>query len=182
MMMSPSADMFEMGVKVQVLKRGTMFPMRAQKLFDIYSAHDGIDDIDPKTRKELEDKIFQKNLEEVWDECIRFFSERDPSQLERADGNPKRKMSLIFRWYLGLATHWGIQGNTDRTLDYQIWCGPSMGSFNDWTRGTSLEKPNQRHAVEIAEQLLEGAAYLYRIVDLNLQGFSVPYSWKKFLD
>jgi len=182
MMMSPSADMFEMGVKVQVLKRGTMFPMRAQKLFDIYSSHDGIDDIDPKTRQELEEKIFQKKLEEVWDECIRFFSERDPSQLERADGNPKRKMSLIFRWYLGLATHWGVQGNTDRTLDYQIWCGPSMGSFNDWTKGTSLEEPKQRHSVKIAEQLLDGAVYLYRILDLNLQGFSVPYTWNKFLD
>jgi trans-AT polyketide synthase, acyltransferase and oxidoreductase domains len=30
-MMAPSADMFEMGVKVQVLKTGTMFAMRAQK-------------------------------------------------------------------------------------------------------------------------------------------------------
>ena len=27
--MAPAADMFEMGVKLQVLKRGTMFPMRA---------------------------------------------------------------------------------------------------------------------------------------------------------
>ena len=30
--MAPAADMVEMGVKVQVLKRGTMFPMRAAKL------------------------------------------------------------------------------------------------------------------------------------------------------
>ena len=29
-MMAPSADMFEMGVKVQVLKTGTMFAMRAR--------------------------------------------------------------------------------------------------------------------------------------------------------
>ena len=31
--MAPSSDMFEMGVKVQVLKRGTMFPMRARIAF-----------------------------------------------------------------------------------------------------------------------------------------------------
>lgn len=31
--MAPAADMFEMGVKLQVLKRGTMFPMRAAKLW-----------------------------------------------------------------------------------------------------------------------------------------------------
>jgi PfaD family protein len=29
--MAPAADMFEMGVELQVLKRGTMFPMRAKK-------------------------------------------------------------------------------------------------------------------------------------------------------
>ena len=37
--MAPAADMFEMGVKVQVLKRGTMFAMRAQKLYDLYAQH-----------------------------------------------------------------------------------------------------------------------------------------------
>ena len=34
--MAPASDMFEMGVQVQVLKRGTMFAMRAQKLYEIY--------------------------------------------------------------------------------------------------------------------------------------------------
>ena len=34
--MAPAADMFEMGVKVQVLKRGTMFAMRAAKLYELY--------------------------------------------------------------------------------------------------------------------------------------------------
>ena len=38
--MAPAADMFEMGVKLQVLKRGTMFAMRAQKLYDLYQAYD----------------------------------------------------------------------------------------------------------------------------------------------
>ena len=43
--MAPAADMFEMGVKVQVLKRGTMFAMRAAKLLEFYRAHDAIDRI-----------------------------------------------------------------------------------------------------------------------------------------
>ena len=38
--MAPAADMFEMGVKVQVLKRGTMFAMRAAKLYELYRAYD----------------------------------------------------------------------------------------------------------------------------------------------
>jgi PfaD family protein len=179
--MAPSADMFEMGVKVQVLKRGTMFPMRAQKLYDIYSTHQGIEELDPKIRQEIEEKIFQRDLNDVWEECVRFFSERDPSQLERAEGNPKRKMALIFRWYLGLATQWGIQGVPERSLDYQVWCGPTMGAFNDWVRGTKLENPDQRHVVTVAAQLMRNATYLYRIGELKVQGVAVPIAWQQNL-
>lgn len=181
MIMAPSADMFEMGVKVQVLKRGTMFPMRAQKLFDIYLSHQGIEEINPQTRQELEEKIFQKSLDDIWEECVRFFTDRDPSQLERAEGNPKRKMALIFRWYLGLATHWGIQGVPERALDYQVWCGPAMGAFNEWARGTRFENPEGRQVVMVAEGLLSEAAYLYRLWQLKIQGFVVPPSWNRYL-
>lgn len=176
-MMAPSADMFEMGVKVQVLKRGTMFPMRAQKLYDTYQNYQTIDDLAPAERVDLEEKILGKTFEQVWDECVRFFSERDPSQLERAARDPRRKMALLFRWYLGLATHWGIQGTEEKSLDFQIWCGPSMGAFNDWARGTSLERPENRAVVRIAEQLMHGAARQYRLNQAALQGFAVPFSW-----
>ena len=178
-MMAPSADMFEMGVKVQVLKRGTMFPMRAQKLYDTYITHDSLEDLSPKLKKELEEKIFQTSLESIWEECEKFFSERDPDQLTKARQNPKRKMALVFRWYLGLATHWGIQGVPERSLDYQIWCGPSMGAFNDWVRGTSLEKAGNRSAPAIAEQLMHGASYQLRLQQLSLQGISVPAQWRR---
>lgn len=181
-MMSPSADMFEMGVKVQVLKRGTLFPMRAQKLFDIYQNHSGINNLTSETREELEKKVFQNSLDEIWEECVKFFSERDPSQLEKAEGNEKRKMALIFRWYLGLATHWGILGLPERALDYQIWCGPSMGAFNDWVRGTSLEAPENRRVVKVAEELMLGAAYQYRLYALGLLGISVPTTWERYLE
>ncbi len=44
-MMAPSADMFELGVKVQVLKKGTLFPVRAQKLYELYKACDSLEAI-----------------------------------------------------------------------------------------------------------------------------------------
>ena len=34
--MAPAADMFELGVEIQVLQRGTMFGTRAKKLYEIY--------------------------------------------------------------------------------------------------------------------------------------------------
>jgi hypothetical protein len=33
-----------------------------------------------------------------------------------------------------------------------------MGAFNEWTRGTFLEKPENRRVVVVAETLMNGAA------------------------
>ncbi len=160
--MAPSADMFEMGVNVQVLKRGTLFPMRARKLYETYMAYDSIEAIPAAERAKLEKQIFQRSLDAVWDDCIAFFDARDPRQIARARENPKHQLALIFRWYLGLATHWGIQGAPERKMDYQIWCGPAMGAFNAWARGTELEQPEQRRVADVGLRIMEGAAALYR--------------------
>jgi trans-AT polyketide synthase, acyltransferase and oxidoreductase domains len=175
-MMAPSADMFEMGVKVQVLKRGTMFPVRAQKLYEFYKAYDSLELIPAAERTKLESQVFRKPLETIWQETEAFFRERDPEQLERANQNPKRKMALVFRWYLGLSSRWSNSGEAGREMDYQIWCGPAMGAFNEWTQDTYLAMPQNRRAPEVAEQLMQGAAYLYRLQHLRSQGVNLPAS------
>src|SRR5262249_13062632 len=63
--MAPAADMFEMGVKVQVLKRGTMFAMRAAKLFELYRAYSSLDAIPAAERVQLEKNVFRLTVEEV---------------------------------------------------------------------------------------------------------------------
>ncbi|MFJ8815226.1 PfaD family polyunsaturated fatty acid/polyketide biosynthesis protein [Amycolatopsis thermoflava] len=172
--MAPSADMFEMGVDVQVLKRGTMFPGRAKKLYDVYRTFDGVENLPADVRAELEERILRRPLADVWQDCVRFFTERDPGQIARAEGNPKRRMALIFRWYLGLSSGWSISGAPDRTADYQIWCGPAMGAFNDWVAGTYLAAPAHRHAAELASQLMRGAAFAARVHQLRLAGVRLP--------
>lgn len=172
--MAPAADMFEMGVKLQVLKKGTFFPTRAQKLYDLYKAYDSIEALPKEEREKLENQVFRKPLNTIWDETVAFFKERDPEQIERANQNPKRKMALIFRWYLGLSSRWSNVGEQGREMDYQIWCGPAMGAFNEWTAGTSLAQPENRRAAEVAEHLMHGAAYLYRIQQLRAQGVTLP--------
>ena len=79
-------------------------------------------------------------------------------------------MALIFRWYLGLSSRWSNSGELGREMDYQIWCGPSIGAFNDWTRGTYLAEPGNRRVVDVGLHLLCGAAYLGRVQQLKLQG------------
>ncbi|MBD1839013.1 PfaD family polyunsaturated fatty acid/polyketide biosynthesis protein [Coleofasciculus sp. FACHB-64] len=172
--MAPAADMFEMGVKLQVLKRGSLFPMRAQKLFDFYKNYDSIEEIPLVEREKLEKEIFRKSLESVWEDTVAYFSQRDPDQITRADNNPKRKMALIFRSYLGLSSRWSNAGEKGREMDYQIWCGPSMGSFNEWVKGSYLAQANNRRVVDVADHIMIGSAFLYRLQNLKLQGLSIP--------
>jgi trans-AT polyketide synthase, acyltransferase and oxidoreductase domains len=178
--MAPCADMFEMGVKVQLLKRGTLFPMRAQKLYELYQNYNSFEEIPAPERQKLEEQVFGKSLETIWQDTVTYFEKRDPDQIARCDRNPKRKMALIFRWYLGLSSRWASSGQVGREMDYQIWCGPAMGSFNDWVKGSYLETPNARRVADVAERIMTGAAYLYRLQNLKLQGLQLPASYSYY--
>jgi len=83
-------------------------------------------------------------------------------------------MALVFRWYLGLSSRWSNTGEKGREMDYQIWCGPSMGAFNDWVKGSYLSESGNRHAVDVALHLLHGAAYLTRVRELVNLGVEIP--------
>ncbi len=178
--MAPAADMFEMGVKVQVLTRGTLFAVRAQRLYELYRAHASLEALPAAVREELESKFFRTTLEEAWAGCVRFFTARDPAQLEKAANDPKHKLALIFRAYLGQASRWANDGVVDRKLDYQVWCGPAMGAFNAWTQGSALEAWGSRDAVLIARNLLVGACMLSRVAALRSQGVVLPSEVEQF--
>jgi PfaD family protein len=177
--MAPAADMFEMGVKVQVLKRGTMFAMRAAKLYELYRTYPSLDALPAAERANIEKNLFREPLTGIWDKTRAFFLQRDPSQLTRADGDAKHKMALVFRWYLGLSSRWANAGEPTRRLDYQVWCGPAMGAFNEWTKGSFLEPPQNRRVVTIAFNILYGAALLLRLQTLRSQGLPLPSDWMR---
>ena len=172
--MAPAADMFEMGVKVQVLRRGTMFASRAQKLYDAYMAHDSIESLPAGVRTRLESEIFKAPLETIWTDTKAFWDARDPREVERAEKDPHHRMALCFRWYLGKASRWANAGEPTRVMDYQIWCGPAMGAFNTWAKGSFLEDPNNREVAQIALNFLEGAAVIARAQQVRTFGVAVP--------
>jgi PfaD family protein len=160
---APAADMFELGSKVQVLKYGTLFAPRANKLAELYRQHATIEDIPEDELKNLEEKIFRKPLTQIWAETQEFFAKRDPATLEKALASPKLKMALVFRWYLGQASRWAITGLLDRRTDWSIFCGPSLGAFNEWVAGSHYEDPANRRVADLAGLLLHGAAVIKRI-------------------
>ena len=168
--MAPAADMFEMGVKVQVLKRGTMFPFKAAKLYDLYNRYNAVEEISPHERALLEKDYFRCSLEQVWQDTRAYFAQRNPQQIARAETNPKYKLALIFRSYLGQSSNWANSGDPNRQIDYQIWCGPAIGAFNAWVQGTFLENPRNRQCVTVGLNLLYGAAVATRLNCLRTQG------------
>jgi trans-AT polyketide synthase/acyltransferase/oxidoreductase domain-containing protein len=178
--MAPAADMFEMGVKVQVLKRGTMFALRAAKLYEHYSHFSSYDAIPSGQREILERDFFKCSFDQEWEQTRQFFAGRDPKQIELAEKNPKHKMALVFRSYLGRSSAWAKIGDPSRKIDYQIWCGPAMGAFNHWVKGTFLEKSENRKTVTVAMNLLCGAAVTMRVNWLRHQGISLPNGSVKF--
>ncbi len=163
----PAPDMFEIGAKVQVLSRGSMYAQRAQKLYDLYSTVGSLEGIDDKTRARLEKQIFKRPLDEVWAGTREYWQSRDPKQVAKADSDPRHKMALTFRWYLGMTSRWARTGDDDRKRDYQIWCGPAMGAFNDWAQGTPLEAVENRTVTALAEAVMRGAAVEARRVRLG---------------
>ncbi|MCG3127958.1 MAG: Polyketide biosynthesis protein PksE [Phycisphaerae bacterium] len=168
--MAPAADMFELGVQVQVLKRGTMFAMRARKLYELYRTHGSLDELPDAQRGMLERDYFRTSLEQAWAATEQYFAQRDPRQLERAARDPKHRMALVFRSYLGQASRWANSGDASRKIDFQIWCGPAMGAFNEWARGSFLEHVENRRAALVASNLMVGGAYLTRVSALRQAG------------
>ena len=172
--MAPAADMFETGVNVQVLRRGTLFAARASRMYDLYCAYQSLDELPAAERTRLEREVFRRPIDEVWDETRAFWLRRDPAQAELARRDPKHRMALVFRWYLGMSSGWAARGETGRKTDYQIWCGPAMGAFNQWRAGSFLADPAACEVVQIALNLLEGAAVASRAQQARSHGVAVP--------
>lgn len=170
----PAPDMFEIGAHVQVLSRGSMYAQRAGRLYDLYKRFTSMDEIPEKDREKIEKTIFKRSFDEVWDGTRTYWLERDPAEVDRAERDGRHKMALTFRWYLGMTSRWARLGERDRKRDFQVWCGPSMGSFNDWVSGSWLDPLESRGVVDIAWAILQGAAALRRVESARALGVHTP--------
>ncbi len=154
---APEGDMFEIGTRVQVLKKGVFFPARANKLYELYRQYNSLDDIDEKTRNHIQEKYFRRSFEQVYQEIKSSYSLKE---IDKADQNPKYKMALIFQWYFNNSIRLALDGVEDVKVDYQVYCGPSLGSFNQWVKGTELESWKNRNVDEIAIKIMTETANL----------------------
>jgi PfaD family protein len=171
--MAPAADMFELGIKVQVLKRGSIFAARGNKLYELYRRYGSLEALPAAERSWLEQQVLRMPVEQAWAETKAYHARRSPEKVARAEADPQLKMALVCRRHLFLCSQWARQGEVERKADFQIWCGPAMGAFNDWVRGTFLEQPENRTVAQIGANLLEGAAAIQRAQQLRAFGLDV---------
>ncbi|WP_434813232.1 ACP S-malonyltransferase [Bacillus halotolerans] len=154
---APAGDMFESGSKVQVLKKGVFFPARASKLHELYQRFGSLSEIDQKTLTQLEEKYFKRSIEKIYEDIKLHYSS---AEIEKAERNPKHKMALIFRWYFRYSSQLAISGSEESKVDYQVHCGPALGAFNQWVKGSKLESWRNRHVDDIGKILMTETAKL----------------------
>ena len=146
---APAYDLFEMGTRTQVLKKGLFFPMRANRLREVYRQYNSLAEIDARTGSQLQEKFFKKRFSEIAEE-------RGVARLPQN----KSGIATVFRWYLDRSVDWAISGDPERKVNYQVFCGPAMGAFNQWVKGTEREAWQNRHVDDIALYLITETAAL----------------------
>ncbi|MCT7355500.1 ACP S-malonyltransferase [Streptomyces sp. 15-116A] len=156
---APSGDMFELGARVQVVRKGTLFAARAGKLYELYRRHGSLAEIDERTLRSIERSYFRRGVDEVWDLTRAHYVETGrPHIVEKAEKDPHYRMALVFKWYFAHTNRLALAGDTTQRANFQIHCGPAMGAFNHLVRGTPLADWRRRHPDAIADLLMSGAA------------------------
>lgn len=147
---APAGDMFEIGAKVQVVKKGILFPMRATKLFELYRQYNALSELPRHEVENLEKNFYHDSLESVYGKVLQYKSVDEVALIE---SNEKRKMAAIFKYYFSYASKQALAGEWDK-INYQIHCGSSLGAFNEWVKGTKWEQWDNRSIVPMTDYLL----------------------------
>lgn len=156
---APAGDMFEFGSKIQVLRKGLFFHTRANKLYELYTRHNALEEIDQKTIETIQTKYFMRPFEDVARETDAYLRTRGGGK-SLAELSPKQRMAELFKWYFVHSTRLAMAGSEAQRVDYQVQCGPAMGAFNRWVKGGALASWRNRHAPDIGERIMEAAADL----------------------
>lgn len=158
---APAGDMLEYGSKVQVVKKGTFFVGRANKLYDIYKHCDSIADIEEETKEQIERIFFKKKLNDILEEEKGFYKIHREKDYQRLLEDRKFQLLVVIKWYFRNSTKFALEGIQERKVDYQIQCGKSLGAFNDWVKDTKFSLLENRKVVDINHHIMiETAKYL----------------------
>ncbi len=155
MALAPAADLFEVDGQVQVVRKGTLFAARANRLQRVYREHGRWDDVDLPTRSSIERRILKDSYHNVLEKVrSRYVLQNRADRLRLLEQDPRQQLAAVFTTYLVHTTVAAIEGDAGLAADFQIHCGPALGAFNEWVQGSALEDWRNRHVDTIADALL----------------------------
>jgi trans-AT polyketide synthase/acyltransferase/oxidoreductase domain-containing protein len=147
----PTGDMFATEAKIQVLKKGTLFPFRAKKLHYYNLLYNSIEDFPDALVKDLEKNYYGESIPEI----LSSMQKKVPfDKFEELANNPKKKMEALFILYFYQSVKNAYNGNINDKINFQIHCGPAMGAFNFYIKDSPFEIWENRHVDQIAIKLL----------------------------
>ncbi|MEM7597033.1 MAG: PfaD family polyunsaturated fatty acid/polyketide biosynthesis protein [Pseudomonadota bacterium] len=155
---APAGDMFEIGAKVQVVKKGLFFPARGNKLHEIWRSLPGLEHLPGAVARDIQDRYLGRSFDAVFEETCAHYEAVAPEEITKAKADPKVKMALIFRWYFVHSMRLALAGDTSQKVNWQVYCGPSLGAFNNWVAGSDIEDWHTRHVDMIGERLMIATA------------------------
>ncbi|WP_044199636.1 ACP S-malonyltransferase [Dyadobacter tibetensis] len=157
--LAPSSDFFEMGVQEQVVKKGTLFPLRARKLYTLYCQYNSLEEIPEKIKFQLERDFFKapiaQMLQHVQNELLK---QNKYDELDRVKQQPKLMLGQLFRLYLERSRLLPFQEEDSNKMNFQLRSSPALGAFNQFVCSTSLESWRNRYVDKIGVMLMEHAA------------------------
>ena len=65
------------------MKKGVFFPARANKLYDLYRRYNSLEEIDEKTRTQIQEKYFKRSFDEVYAETKAYYLKNSPQEIEK---------------------------------------------------------------------------------------------------
>lgn len=155
---APTDNLFEFGEKKSILKKGTLYAVRAQKVYDIYLKYSSLEEI-PDEQEELLEYYFGISLEQMYQSIVRRVSNREKILIGE---QPKYKLGVVLKEYLQLCFIQVKIGEKDWEINYGIEVGSELADMNRWLEGTDLETWKQRKVTIIAKRMMDEGADLLK--------------------
>lgn len=155
------SDLFEFGEKKSIVKKGSLYHIRANRLYEVYNRYNSVEEIPEDIRNLIEKKYFQKSFEAIYSD---IYANLTMDNQKLCNEQPKYKMALIFRNFLDKCFQDALDGSLVGKINYQIISSNAIVQFNHWVKDTELCDWKRRHVDIIAKRIMtEGEQYLKAI-------------------
>jgi trans-AT polyketide synthase, acyltransferase and oxidoreductase domains len=147
----PSAELFCLGGLEHMVRKATLFPARAARLYGLHQACASLGHLTPATRRLLESDYFGQPLD--------LLAGSAPGQ----DAEPP--VADLLARYFDLGTRAALAGRLEQQLNWHIPGGPEIGAFNLAADRLDLADWRVRDVDVVAERLIAAGA---RLLDVRL--------------